>query len=291
MNPWQGDPVPRRDGDARGRFGKAAAGGRAGRHAGHGTRDLSDARDDVFTETDIVLEAIGAMLTPAPEPMPDDCCDETRPALPAPAADRTGKPAAAGGFRRRDGADDRVQLGGGRGRGGDPVGYPVVLKGVAEGVAHKSDLGLVHVGLRDPDAVARCLCGDLDCPNVVVQAMVAGRAGGDRRRYPRGRRGAGVARRAGRHLRRSAARCEPCGRCRSAARHRSTAWRRAAWAGCWPVRAGSIPDALRAFIDLLLACRAAALSLGDRLQAIDINPVILGAAGAVAVDALVVPGP
>ena len=35
--------------------------------------------------------------------------------------------------------------------------------------------------------------------------------------------------------------------------------------------------------------QTAALALGDRLQAIDINPVILGAAGAIAVDALVVP--
>jgi hypothetical protein len=33
----------------------------------------------------------------------------------------------------------------------------------------------------------------------------------------------------------------------------------------------------------------AALALGDRLQAIDINPVILGSCGAIAVDALVVP--
>jgi acyl-CoA synthetase (NDP forming) len=34
------------------------------------------------------------------------------------------------------------------------LGYPVVLKGVQDGVAHKSDLGLVHVGLRDADADA-----------------------------------------------------------------------------------------------------------------------------------------
>ena len=43
------------------------------------------------------------------------------------------------------------------------LGYPVVLKGVAEGVAHKSDLGLVHVGLRDPDAVARAYAA-VGCP-------------------------------------------------------------------------------------------------------------------------------
>jgi hypothetical protein len=41
--------------------------------------------------------------------------------------------------------------------------------------------------------------------------------------------------------------------------------------------------------DLLMSLQTAAVALGDRLEAIDINPVILGAAGAVAVDALAVP--
>jgi hypothetical protein len=49
------------------------------------------------------------------------------------------------------------------------------------------------------------------------------------------------------------------------------------------------PDAARAFIDLLLALQNLAVALGDRLEAVDINPVMLGALGAVAVDALVVP--
>ena len=49
------------------------------------------------------------------------------------------------------------------------------------------------------------------------------------------------------------------------------------------------PEAAAAFVDLLMALQAAALSLGDRLQAIDVNPVILGAHGAIAVDALVIP--
>jgi hypothetical protein len=49
------------------------------------------------------------------------------------------------------------------------------------------------------------------------------------------------------------------------------------------------PDAVPAFVDLLLALQIAAVSLGDRMHAIDINPVILGAHGAVAVDALVIP--
>jgi hypothetical protein len=49
------------------------------------------------------------------------------------------------------------------------------------------------------------------------------------------------------------------------------------------------PAAISAFVDLLLALQIAAVSLGDRLQAIDINPVMLGAHGAIAVDALVIP--
>jgi hypothetical protein len=49
------------------------------------------------------------------------------------------------------------------------------------------------------------------------------------------------------------------------------------------------PDAVTRFVDLLVALQTAAVSLGDRLHAIDVNPVILGAHGAVAVDALVIP--
>jgi hypothetical protein len=51
------------------------------------------------------------------------------------------------------------------------------------------------------------------------------------------------------------------------------------------------PGALEAFVDVLMSLQNAALSLGDRLHAIDVNPVILGAHGAIAVDALVIPAP
>ncbi|MBV9250920.1 MAG: acetate--CoA ligase family protein, partial [Acetobacteraceae bacterium] len=44
-----------------------------------------------------------------------------------------------------------------------------------------------------------------------------------------------------------------------------------------------------AVMDLLLNLQRAALALSDRLEAIDINPVMLGPNGAIAVDALVVP--
>jgi hypothetical protein len=51
------------------------------------------------------------------------------------------------------------------------------------------------------------------------------------------------------------------------------------------------PAAAAAFVDLLLGLQNAAIALGDRMQAIDVNPVILGAGDAVAVDALVIPTP
>ena len=51
------------------------------------------------------------------------------------------------------------------------------------------------------------------------------------------------------------------------------------------------PGAEDAFVTLLMALQTAAVTLGERLAAIDINPVILGGSGAVAVDALVVPRP
>jgi hypothetical protein len=49
------------------------------------------------------------------------------------------------------------------------------------------------------------------------------------------------------------------------------------------------PGTMGAFVDLLCALQRAAIALGDQLEAIDINPVILGEHGAMAVDALVVP--
>ena len=49
------------------------------------------------------------------------------------------------------------------------------------------------------------------------------------------------------------------------------------------------PGTMGAFVDLLCALQRAAIALGDQLQAIDVNPVILGEQGAIAVDALVVP--
>ena len=167
------------------------------------------------------------------------------------------------------------------------VGYPVVLKGVAEGVAHKSDLGLVHVGLHDSDAVARAYDATF-CQQVIIQAMVRGELEAI----------AGVARSDGvglvliaglggifaEALRDTVTLPIPSSRAAIEAAVFAASLGRVLTSPRW-----KFPDVGAAFIDLLLSLQDAALALGDRLQAIDLNPVILGAAGAVAVDALVVP--
>lgn len=66
----------------------------------------------------------------------------------------------------------------------DAIGYPVVLKVVSAGIAHKSDLGLVEVGVRDAGSVAdaadRLLARaaeavpDAEIEGISIQEMVTG---------------------------------------------------------------------------------------------------------------------
>ena len=117
---------------------------------------------DVFTDTDILLEGIGAMLTAPPSPLPLVA------ALPAPAlpARQLSEPESLALFRRFGVPTVPTMVCGSASEAqhtADEMGYPVVLKGVQDGVAHKSDLGLVHVGLRDADAVAKRLRCDRMC--------------------------------------------------------------------------------------------------------------------------------
>jgi hypothetical protein len=165
------------------------------------------------------------------------------------------------------------------------LGYPVVLKGVAEGVAHKSDLGLVHVGLRDPDSVAVAYAA-VDCPNVVVQAMIAGAL--EAIAGVTCAEGVGPVLIAGlggifaEALRDVVTLPVPSSRAAIAAGLARGSLGRVLASPRW-----KHPGASEAFIDLLVGLQGAALALGDRLQAIDVNPVILGQHGAIAVDALV----
>jgi hypothetical protein len=241
---------------------------------------------DVFTETDILLEGIGALLTGLPEPIPDA---EAWPLVtPLPHRQLTEPESlrllAEYGVRTVPtiecvSAPDAVAA-------ATRLGYPVVLKGVAEGISHKSDLGLVHIGLGDPDAVARAFAA-VECDRVIVQAMIHGEleviAGISRKD------GVGLVLIAGlggifaEALHDVANFPLPVSRGFIEAALEKGSLGRVLGCPRW-----KHPAAGTAFVDMLMSLQTAALSLGDRLQAIDINPVILGVAGAVAVDALVV---
>lgn len=67
----------------------------------------------------------------------------------------------------------------------EAIGYPVVAKGVSALVVHKSDLGLVRLGLVDADDVTRAFAdivaalsaaGDTGTPSISIQEMVRGEA-------------------------------------------------------------------------------------------------------------------
>jgi acyl-CoA synthetase (NDP forming) len=298
MNPWQGDPYRAAMGRARETTRKPLLAVAPGGMPEAERQIYRSLGIDVFTETDILLEGIGALMTPPPEPMPEAVA-VAAPALPArtlAAESLAARPLtepeslrllAEYGVRtvptvECDSAADAVAA-------ATRLGYPVVLKGVAEGVAHKSDLGLVHVGLRDPDAVAQAYAA-VECPRVVVQSMVGGaleaiagvtRADGVGMVLIAGLGGifaealydvVSIPLPVSRTTIEAALARGSLGRVLASPR-----WRH--------------PNAGSAFVDLLMGLQEAALAIGDALQAIDINPVILGADGAVAVDALVVPSP
>jgi hypothetical protein len=246
----------------------------------------ADAGIDVFTDTDILLEGIGALLTPPPQPLPN-AEPVASPPLPGRPLTEPESLRLLEGFGVKTVAMAECGTDVEAVAAAERLGFPVVLKGVAEGVAHKSDLGLVHVGLRDADSV-RAAFRAVACPRVVVQAMVAGgleaiagvtRADGVGLVLIAGLGGifaealhdvVTIPLPAGRTAIEQAVAAGSLGRVLASPR-----WKH--------------PGAAAAFTDLLVALQAAALSLGDAVQAIDVNPVILGAAGAVAVDALVVP--
>ena len=286
MNPWQGDPYRAAMGAAREKSGKPLLVVTPGGMPAAERETYRQRGIDVFTDTDILLEGIGALMTAPPQPIPSapPSAAATLPArqLTEPESLRLlvsfGVPAVQ--TVECESAAEAVAT-------ATRIGFPVVLKGVADGVAHKSDLGLVHVGLNDADAVARTYAA-IDCPKVIIQAMVSG----DLEAI------AGVTRADGVGLVLIAG----LGGIFAEALHDVSTFP-------LPVDRGFVeaelakgtlgriltsprwkhPGSFSAFVDVLMSLQNAALSLGDRLQAIDINPVILGSSGAIAVDALVVP--
>lgn len=185
--------------------------------------------------------------------------------------------------RRVEAVDDAV-------RAADKLGYPVVVKTAADGVAHKSDVGGVHLDLRDAAAV-RAACGDLPerfGPVMTVAAMappgvelalgitvdpafgplVVVGAGGVLVEVLADRRVA----------------LPPLDRARAAGMLADLAL-----APLLRGVRGAPPVDLVATADAIVALSMVAVDLGDLLEAVDVNPLICRPDGCVAVDALVVP--
>ncbi len=171
------------------------------------------------------------------------------------------------------------------------IGYPVALKTAASGVAHKIDVDGVRLGLTDADGV-RAAYEDLAPrlgPDVIVQPYVA----------PGVEIALGLVRdpllgplvivASGGSLvellsQRSVA-LPPVDRASAEAmidRLPSSRLLRG--------HRGRPPGDLDAVVDALLAMSRLACELGDRIEALDVNPLIVSSTGAVAVDALVTPG-
>jgi acyl-CoA synthetase (NDP forming) len=170
----------------------------------------------------------------------------------------------------------------------DDVGYPVALKTL--GAAHKSDVGGVVLGIADGAALQQAylrMAEELG-PDVSIDAMAA----------PGVEISVGVVRddnfgplvivAAGgtlvELLSDRAVACPPVTRQNAIDMLRSlrTAPLLAGWRGAQPVD-------LEALADVVVGFSSLATELGERLDAVEANPVIASPGGAVAVDALVVP--
>jgi acetate---CoA ligase (ADP-forming) len=288
MNPWQGDPYRAAMRKAREISKKPLLVVTPGGMPEAERQTYVESGIDVFTDTDILLEGIGALMTAPPEPI---WAISIPPAMPLPGRQLTEPESLRllAEYGVSTVPTTECDSAAGAIAAATRFGYPVVLKGVARGVAHKSDLGLVHVGLRDADSVAEAYTAT-GCRQVIIQAMM----GGDLEAI------AGVTRADGIGLVLIAG----LGGIFAEALHDVATFplpvsRSFIEAGLAKSSLGRVlasprwkyPAAGSAFVDLLMSLQSAALAFGDRLLAIDINPVILGDAGAIAVDALVVPGP
>jgi acetyl-CoA synthetase (ADP-forming) len=170
------------------------------------------------------------------------------------------------------------------------IGYPVVVKGVTATVVHKSDAGLVRLGLTDATAVRAAfaaVAANLPeaSPTIVVQAMIQGEAElivGVRRDAAFGPQIlVGFGGILVELLRDVSIECAPVSPALAEAMLRRLTM--------WPVLAGvrgrpalDVP----AVADIVSRLSWLAVDLGERLEDLEINPVIVRAAGqgAVAVD-------
>ena len=179
------------------------------------------------------------------------------------------------------------------------IGFPVVLKAIAPAIAHKNDAGLVVVGLATPDAVksafamltdrARAAGTDTAATRIVVQRQFPSRAEiivGTT--YEPGLGHFLVAGLGGVHaelLDSVVLMPVPLDAAKIDARIRATK------IGALAARLsqGTGRDLSADIVSVLVALQALVVAAPDVIASIDVNPLLIGPAGARAVDALIVP--
>jgi acyl-CoA synthetase (NDP forming) len=168
------------------------------------------------------------------------------------------------------------------------VGWPVVVKGVAEGIAHKTEAGLVKLDIRDRGMLERVF-EDMGRPSrLVVQPFLRGHveaiAGLSWSPDTGPMLLVGLGGIYAEALREVVMLAVPASRKAIEDKLADSALGRVLASPRW-----NGEKARAQLVDALLALQSLALWAGDRLGAVDVNPIVLSEAGAVAVDGLVVP--
>ena len=168
------------------------------------------------------------------------------------------------------------------------LGWPVVLKGIAPGAAHKTERGLVHLNLSSMEQLSAAYQA-VGGGQVLVQHQV--RADCEAIVGYVVRRDVGPMLLAGlggvfvEELRDTALCAVPATREEVHELVMRTALGRVLTSPRW-----RRPGAVESVVEVLLGLQKAGLSAGARLSAIDVNPLVVGEEGVVAVDALVTLG-
>ena len=166
--------------------------------------------------------------------------------------------------------------------------WPVVLKAVVAGLAHKSDAGMVHVDVRDVTALKHAYA-ELRSPlAVAVQPFVRGKveaiAGITHAQDVGAMLLAGLGGIYTEALQEVVMWAVPTSPEKIERKLATSALGRVLASKRWGNR-----DSMEKLVVTLVNLQKLAQWAGDRIQAVDINPLIVGDAGVIAVDALVVP--
>lgn len=170
----------------------------------------------------------------------------------------------------------------------EKLGWPVVLKGVVPGLAHKSDAGLVRVDLRDAEQLRSAYIGMGSPENVVVQSFVKGDieaiAGITRSPDVGPIMLVGLGGIYAEALKDITMFSVPASRATIEMKLAASPLGRVLQSPRW-----TSAKSFDTLIDTLLSLQALGGWAGNRIEAVDVNPLVIGKAGVVAVDGLIIP--